>query len=89
MAWLSQERTDIVTPNQFNALESCTLKTMPSRPVSTPEGLKFFNVDSMMKMADSLCQATLKERKQEKCEFDRCYWHKRLEADLEEYLSKE
>jgi hypothetical protein len=80
---------DIVTPNRFKALESCTLKTMPSRPASIPEGLKFFNVDSMIKMADNLCQTTLKERKQGECELDKCYWHKKLEIDLEEYLSEE
>jgi RNase H-like domain found in reverse transcriptase/Reverse transcriptase (RNA-dependent DNA polymerase)/Integrase zinc binding domain len=84
MARLSQTRTDIVSPNRFAALESCTFKTMPSRPALTPEGLRFFNVDSMIKTADKLCQTTLENK--EGCE---CYWHKRLESELEEYLSRE
>jgi hypothetical protein len=56
---------------------------MPSRPALTPKGLKFFNVDSMIKMADDFCQ---KRGNFEECE---CYWHKRLEVELQKYLSEE
>jgi hypothetical protein len=57
---------------------------MPSKPASSPEGLKFWNVDKMIKMADRFCQTTV--QKKEECE---CFWHKRLEDELGKYLPEE
>ena len=82
--WLSHRQTDIVTPNQFSALETCTMTTTPAFVPWTFENVKQFSLDSIKDTANSLCEFGLKEKGRKECNPEGCFWHKWMESELKQ-----
>jgi hypothetical protein len=67
---------DIVSPNCFTALETCTISTGSIPPPWTPESVKQFEINLIKNSAKSLCDFVLKEKGKKECDPERCFWHK-------------
>jgi hypothetical protein len=83
-ARLSQKWTDIVTPNQFSALETCTPVFVPW----TPESVKKFQYNLIKTSREELCKWNLKEKGRKECVPSQCYWHRTMKEELEEAMSQ-
>jgi hypothetical protein len=83
-ARLSQKQTNIVTPNRFEALETCTTVDTPAFVPWTVESVMQFRLDSIKSFANGFCELCLKEKGIKECNLEKCFWHQRMEKELEE-----